>query len=117
MRFRRFLPVRALAARGRSPDGRVAGAMGPDTRRRAVGDAGASLRRGNAVDGPMPPATRRATRGYGAPAALLVVDDGTASTPPRALHPHRKPLSRDHLDFYHGLLELATRIQTTVPVL
>ena len=52
----------------------------------------------------MPPATRRATRGFGPPAALLVVDDDTASTPPRALHAHRKTLPRDHPDFYHGLL-------------
>ena len=37
---------------------------------------------------------------------LLVVDDVTASTPPRALHTYRKTLSRDHLDFYHGLLGL-----------
>ena len=95
----------ALAARGRSLDGRVAGAMGPDARRHAAGDAVPSSRRGNAADGPMPPATRRATRGFGPPAALLVVDDVPASTPPRALHANRKPLSRDHPDFYHGLLD------------
>ncbi len=38
-------------------------------------------------------------------AALLVVDDGTASTPPRALHPYRKTLSREHRDVYYGLLD------------
>ena len=53
-------------------------------------------------------ATQRATRGYGAPASLLVVDlddlQGTASPPSRVSHSHRKTLSRDDLDFYHGLL-------------
>ncbi|MFQ5528673.1 MAG: hypothetical protein ACE5GX_20760, partial [Thermoanaerobaculia bacterium] len=37
--------------------------------------------------------------------ALLVVHDDTASSPPRALHAYRKTLSRDHLDFCHGLLD------------
>ena len=51
----RQLSVDSLAARGRSRGGRVAGAMGPDARRRDAGDAGASLRSGNAADGPIPP--------------------------------------------------------------
>ncbi len=31
--------------------------------------------------------------------------DDTASTSPRALQAYPKTLSRDHLDFYHGLLD------------
>ena len=59
--------IRLLAARGRSRDGRVVVAIGPDARRRDAGDAMRSSRSGNAADGPIPPATRRATRGYSTP--------------------------------------------------
>jgi hypothetical protein len=99
-----------LAARGRSRDSRVAGARvtgngGRDARRCDAGDAGASSRSSNTADHPMPPATQRATRGCGTPASLLVVHDDTASIPPRVLHRYLKTLSRDYLDFYHGLLK------------
>src|SRR5712691_6453663 len=51
---------------------------------------GTSLRSVNAAADASPPATRRAGAGCGRSAALLVVDDATASPPPRALHLGRK---------------------------
>jgi len=84
-------------------------AVVPDARRRGAGDAVPWASRGNAADGSTPLVTRRATRCSGAPAALLVVSDDTASIPPRVLHQHRKTLSRGHVDFYHGLLAVEAR--------
>jgi hypothetical protein len=50
------LPSRpVIAARGRSLDGRVAGAVGPDLRRRDAGDALSSPSSGEHRDGPTPP--------------------------------------------------------------
>ena len=44
-----------LAARGRTLQGRVTSAIGPDARRHDDGDAPPSERSGNVADGPMPP--------------------------------------------------------------
>ena len=47
--------IRLLAARGESPAGRVASAVGPDARRADRGDVGSSSRRRYTADGPTPP--------------------------------------------------------------
>ena len=53
---RRYFPeVPLLAARGESPAGRVASAVGPDARRADRGDVGSSSRRRYTADGPTPP--------------------------------------------------------------
>jgi hypothetical protein len=57
----------------------------------------------------MPPATLRATGGCTTHAALLVVVDDTASTPPRAWRDRRKTLSRGRLGSRHRLPGLRPR--------
>jgi hypothetical protein len=58
-RLRRLAATRrekcGLAARGKSPAGRVASAVGPDARRADRGDAGSSSRRRYTADGSTPP--------------------------------------------------------------
>ena len=91
-----------LAARGRSLIGRVAGAVGPDTRRGEAGDAQASSRSRNKADGSAPPTTRRAPGVCRRRTALLVVDDALPSPPPRALPADARSLA-------HGLSGLLPR--------
>ena len=50
-----YLEGETLTARGKSPAGRVASAVGPDARRADRGDAGSSSRRRYTADGPTPP--------------------------------------------------------------
>ena len=99
-------PIRSscLGACRRKRKARVTGAVGPDARRRAEGDAGPSLRRDNAADGPTPPVTRRAQGGCRVHAALLVGDDAPHRLPPRALPAPGKPPARGPSHFSDRLL-------------
>ena len=92
----------ALAARGESTVGRVPSAAGADARRRDAGDVVASSRSANT--GKMLPRRRNPKGAWGlrAISALLVVNDVTASPPPRALISPRKPHARGLLYFHHG---------------
>ena len=84
--------------------------MGPDARRREHRRCRSIVVERQHSSWPHDAATRRATRGYGASTSVLVVGDGSASPPPPASYSHRKTLSRDHLDFNHGLLGQAVPI-------
>ncbi len=66
----------------------------PDVSRRDAGDVVTSSRSVGETDGVAPPATRRADGDCGAISLLLVVNDATASPPPRASISPRKPHQR-----------------------
>ena len=94
-----------LAARGGSPTGRVAGAVGADARRPDAGHTLASSRRGNTADGPAPPVTRRAP---GVCARWLCFSSSRITKhrlPSRALPANADPWRATARDFHHGLRE------------
>ncbi len=97
--------ISTLAARGKSPAGRVASVVGPDARRADRGDAGSSSRRRYTGDGSTPPQLEGHQR-------FVVTGRRCSSSPmPEGIdfslclaRATTDPWRANPRDFYHGLL-------------